>query len=71
MSRRCQHILGKYVNEFGWNTKVKLDEHALQELNFFRDNLFQYNGKFISANLSPIKIITFEQKTSFCKKKSI
>ena len=64
MSRRCQHILGKYVNEFGWNTKVKLDEHALQELNFFRDNLFQYNGKFISANLSPIKIITFEQKTA-------
>ena len=64
MSRRCQHILGKYVNEFGWNTKVKLDDHALQELSFFRNNLFQFNGKFISASLSPIKIITFEQKTA-------
>ena len=38
MTRRSQHILGKYVTEFGWETKLTLDEHAIQELEFFREN---------------------------------
>ena len=55
-------MLGKYVNEFGWNTKVRLDFHAKKELCFFKDHIFEYNGQFIAVTKSPLKIITFEDK---------
>ena len=62
MSRRTQHVLGKYVNEFGWHTKVRLNSHAKKELQFFKDYIYQYNGQFISVSKTPLKVITFQNK---------
>ena len=62
MSRRTQHVLGKYVNDFGWNTKVRLDFHAKKELQFFKDHIYQYNGQFISVSKTPLKVVTFQNK---------
>ena len=62
MSHLTQHVLGKYLNEFGWNTKVRLNFHAKKELWFFKDHIFEYNDQFISVTKSPLKIIFFIEK---------
>ena len=62
MLRRTQHVLGKYVNEFGWDTKVKLNDHVKKELLFFKEYIFNYNGSFISVTKTPLKVITFQEK---------
>ena len=37
MSGCAQHVLGIYVKEFGWNTKVRFNFHAKKELQFFKN----------------------------------
>ena len=60
MTRHTQHILGKAVHiheDQDWTGFVTLDDHARLELQYFLDNIVEFNGKKIQTSRSPLHII--------------
>jgi len=56
-SRKCQHIVGKNVHFFGWDTTCILDYQAIVELTFLYNNLNFYNGRKIFKSRKSVIIL--------------
>ena len=60
MTRASQHVLGKAVFHYGWDSSCVLTSDAIFELLYLRNNLFQFNGHPIFESLTPVKIFSHQ-----------
>ena len=57
MSRRTQHLVGKFVYLKGSESSICIDSQAVNELKFIYENLEKLNGTSIFTYKYPVKIL--------------